>query len=86
MYTYYGLRAAGIKLPRKLAMCITMLQISQMIMGTYVNIHSLKAIHSGEQCDRREKNIYLALTMYATYFYLFVAFFQKAYFKKTKVQ
>jgi len=86
MYTYYGLRAAGVKLPRKLAMCVTLLQISQMIMGTYVNIYGLRAINSVQGCDRRDKNIYLALAMYASYFYLFVDFFKKAYFKKVKSQ
>jgi len=84
MYSYYTLKAVGVKLPRPMAMSVTFLQISQMFVGIFVNGYSLKAIYAGEKCDRREKNIYLALAMYASYFYLFILFFKQAYFKKAK--
>ena len=40
MYSYYAFRAMGIRLPKLLAMFITLSQISQMIMGFYVTYYS----------------------------------------------
>ncbi|CAG7828765.1 unnamed protein product, partial [Allacma fusca] len=44
MYNYYALRAMGINIPRKFALCLTTVQILQMFMGFYVNLYSVFAI------------------------------------------
>ena len=40
MYSYYALRACKLKIPRIVNMLLTMLQISQMIVGIVVNVRS----------------------------------------------
>jgi elongation of very long chain fatty acids protein 6 len=44
MYTYFFMKALGLKLPKSLAMIITTLQISQMIIGVYVNWYTWRAL------------------------------------------
>jgi len=87
MYSYYALRSLQIKLPRRLAVSITCLQITQMLVGIVISIHSYSVIVSGGECHRPLANIYASLAMYASYFLLFANFFYKAYMansKKTK--
>ena len=38
MYSYYGVRASGVKVPKVLAMVITSLQTLQMVVGCSINI------------------------------------------------
>ncbi|OXA56605.1 putative fatty acid elongation protein 3 [Folsomia candida] len=84
MYTYYALRSLQIKLPQTLALSITCLQITQMLVGIVISFHSYSVIVSGEECHRPLSNIYASLGMYATYFLLFANFFYKAYMTKSK--
>lgn len=41
MYTYYGFKAMTFNPPRKLAMMITLLQLSQMFIGLVVNLYAI---------------------------------------------
>ncbi|CAL8111130.1 unnamed protein product [Orchesella dallaii] len=84
MYSYYAIRAMGIKLPRNLAMCITFLQLNQMFFGVAVNGYALYMKSSEIECQTETFNILLALLMYATYAVLFGNFFNKAYVQKKK--
>jgi len=86
MYTYYALKAMGVKLPRTMAMSITSLQLLQMVVGVTVNIYSLVQKANGKGCQSETFNIFLALVMYASYFVLFSNFFNKAYFQKKAVK
>ena len=36
------IQALGVKLPRKLAMCLTLVQLSEMFIGIAVNIYNLR--------------------------------------------
>lgn len=79
MYSYYAIRASGIRLPKPLAMLITSSQIAQMVMGFYVTYYSYVNLSS---C-RMMKDVSLwGMAMYASYFALFANFFIKAYFGK----
>jgi len=80
MYSYYGLKSMRIRVPRQISMCITFLQLSQMVVGVVVNIYSVMAKSSGVECFVETKHIVLALMMYASYFMLFAHFFYRAYF------
>ncbi|OZC05504.1 GNS1/SUR4 family protein, partial [Onchocerca flexuosa] len=42
MYAYYSITAWGIRLPKLLSMCVTVLQTSQMIVGVFISIVALK--------------------------------------------
>lgn len=44
MYTYYALRSLQIKLPQTLALSITCLQITQMLVGIVISFHSYSVI------------------------------------------
>jgi len=85
MYTYYGLRALGVKIPKPLAVLITSSQILQMFVGLYVNLYSAYAKFVGWDCGARSNaNLIFALLMYLSYFVLFVQFFMKAYLRPAK--
>jgi len=79
MYTYYALRALRIRIPRPISMCITSMQIVQMLVGTFVNVSVYKIKSSGEACQATFENLSFSLAMYASYLVLFSYFFYNAY-------
>ncbi|KAJ6218427.1 hypothetical protein RDWZM_009826 [Blomia tropicalis] len=84
MYTYYALRACGIKIPRQLAMSITISQILQMIMGTYVTIYAYYCKSMGQPCGISFSTLYAGIAIYISYFILFAQFFISSYFGGSK--
>lgn len=83
MYAYYFL--ASIKLHRLIApyaSFITVLQIVQMIIGTYIAIYTSYYYHFGEGCDTTTVHSQLTLIMYFTYLVLFTNFFVQRYIFK----
>ncbi|VDM69667.1 unnamed protein product [Strongylus vulgaris] len=82
MYTYYALRALRLRLPKQIAMVVTVLQISQMIMGIYIGFTVYKVKSAGDQCQQTWENLGLCFAIYFTYFLLFCNFFYHAYLKK----
>jgi elongation of very long chain fatty acids protein 6 len=44
MYSYFAARGAGFKVPEKLAMSITALQIAQMVINTLNNLYTVLMI------------------------------------------
>ncbi|XP_043374882.1 elongation of very long chain fatty acids protein 3 isoform X1 [Dermochelys coriacea] len=86
MYSYYTVRAAGLRVPRPFAMVITVTQILQMVMGTAVSIMAYSWMQDGI-CSTSWEQIFWSSIMYLSYLVLFCHFFCKAYFKgrgKTK--
>ncbi|XP_025066345.1 elongation of very long chain fatty acids protein 3 isoform X1 [Alligator sinensis] len=86
MYSYYTVRAAGLKVPRSLAMVITFTQILQMVMGTTVTILAYSWMQD-ENCYTSWRQIFWSAMMYLSYLVLFCQFFREAYFRgrgKTK--
>jgi len=84
MYSYYGLKALRYNVPKSIAMVITALQLTQMIIGCYVNVWAYQVKTSGETCLVSFNNLNMSLLMYASYFVLFARFFYKAYFAPKK--
>ncbi|KAK6054360.1 GNS1/SUR4 family protein [Cooperia oncophora] len=82
MYTYYALRALRVRLPKHVAMVVTVLQISQMVMGIFIGIVVYRRKSSGESCQQTWENLGLCFMIYFTYFLLFCNFFYHAYLKK----
>lgn len=65
-------------------MVITLLQLSQMIIGCWINIKAWQYKKNGEFCQVTDENLQVSLVMYATYFLLFAQFFLGSYvFKKS---
>ncbi|KAG9510850.1 Elongation of very long chain fatty acids protein 6, partial [Fragariocoptes setiger] len=80
MYSYYALKALGLRLPRKTAMLITTSQIVQMIIGAYVTWYAYYRKSQGDACRITKESANLGLLMYSSYFVLFAQFFYNAYF------
>ncbi|CAG0880310.1 unnamed protein product [Darwinula stevensoni] len=81
MYPYYLARAAKIRVPRRVAMFITLFQLTQMIFGVYANAYSYFAKKAGLHCETPWENIYVSALMYLSYFLLFLNFFIDAYIR-----
>lgn len=79
MYSYYALKAMHYRVPRVIAMAITVAQLSQMVAGCAVNLWAYQLKQNGEACNVSEHNIKMSLLMYFSYFVLFARFFYKAY-------
>jgi len=83
MYTYYALRAMKFRIPRWVSMQITILQLTQMIIGCYINLQAWQYKKDGEMCQVSDENLKYSLIMYATYFLLFAHFFLGTYITKS---
>lgn len=81
MYSYYALVSMGKYPPKMLAMTITVLQLSQMVVGCFVNIwaHNYMTTAPPHTCHISQINIKLSMAMYFSYCVLFAQFFYKAY-------
>lgn len=80
MYTYYTLRAAGIRVWRPIAMSITTVQILQMVGGIWVGFYV-----PWWKCGKPLTSFIMVCTiaMYTSYFILFCNYFVRAYLMKS---
>ncbi|CAI4227092.1 unnamed protein product [Auanema sp. JU1783] len=88
MYTYYTLTSMGYKPPKNVSASVTMVQITQMIGGVIISciVLGLK-LFTSTPCQQTNFNLMLCFSIYISYFYLFMKFFNNAYLsngKKTK--
>merc|ERR1712070_219763 len=84
MYCYFcmtGLKLVPSWFPKSI---ITVAQISQMVVGTYICYTSYKKLNSGESCAVKEENVIAGILMYGSYLYLFTEFFVKTFIFKSK--
>jgi len=82
MYSYYACRAMRMRIPKWVNIMITSLQIAQMIVGIWVNVHAYFQKQEGNRCDVSYNNIFWSFFVYFTFFVLFFQFFRNAYMKK----
>lgn len=80
MYSYFALRALGLRVPKNIAMVITASQIVQMVLGCFITYYGYSLALRGEFCQISEGTAKLALAMYGSYFLLFAQFFYNSYF------
>ncbi|CAL8282851.1 unnamed protein product [Merluccius merluccius] len=80
MYTYYAARAAGLRVPRPLAVLITTTQILQMAMGLAVLGLVYRWMHE-VRCPTQVDNVAWGSLMYLSYLVLFASFFYNSYLK-----
>ena len=84
MYSYYLLKASGVRVPSFVAQAITVLQLVQFFAGISVTLAALKFYISGRPCHTNSNELVAATTIYGSYFVLFVNFFYQRYcVKKT---
>ncbi|XP_067132836.1 very long chain fatty acid elongase 6-like isoform X2 [Centruroides vittatus] len=83
MYSYYALSALNIKMPRIIAMFITSLQLSQMVIGSFVCYWAIHTKWQGKPCEFPDNAVIVALTVYITYVLLFARLFYNSYISKS---
>ncbi|XP_028983225.1 elongation of very long chain fatty acids protein 6-like [Betta splendens] len=81
MYSYYAVRAAGLRVPRPCAVLITSAQIVQMAMGLAVTALVYRWLRQGD-CPSRVDNVSWAALMYLSYLLLFSNFFYQTYLRR----
>nr|XP_033199831.1 elongation of very long chain fatty acids protein 6-like [Bombus vancouverensis nearcticus] len=87
MYSYYALKAMRFNIPKWVAMFVTTLQLSQMVVGCILTASAYYYVHSAQvECHVTPLNIKLAMLMYLSYFILFVRFFQQAYLSNKHIK
>lgn len=84
MYSYYAIRASGRRVPSKIALVITLVQLMQMFLGAYVNLLAFATKYGGQECILRDDMLYPTLVLYSLYAALFMNYFYQRYIKKTK--
>ncbi|KFD52556.1 hypothetical protein M514_06590 [Trichuris suis] len=82
MYTYYAARSLGISPPKWIPMCITGMQLAQMVAGCFVSWTSYNIKRSNTYCQQSYENLYFSFLIYTSYFVLFAHFFYTAYLRR----
>ncbi len=85
MYSYYAFRAMKFRIPKWISVTVTTFQLSQMVVGCFVNYKAYVYKQNGVQCKVDYANIFWSFVMYAVYFGLFLHFFFVSYLTKTPV-
>nr|WPW53318.1 elongation of very long chain fatty acids protein 6-like G protein [Hemicentrotus pulcherrimus] len=82
MYAYYALSAAKVtKIPQKLKVGITLIQLSQFFISIAVTVHTIIQLVNGNECDTHGTNIAWSVVLYLSFLYFFMKFFYEAYVK-----
>lgn len=79
MYAYYAVKASGRNPPRWVARCITMLQLSQMFFGIFLNYTAIRAWYLGKTCGMDSFTVFISLFFYVSYAILFANFYYWSY-------
>ena len=79
MYSYFALRAIGINVPSRIALVITIMQISQMFWGLFINFMSHRLYLAGKECGIGTNLYYFGMAIYGSYALLFLHFFYDRY-------
>lgn len=83
MYAYYAIRANGhIPIPKFVNKAITLIQLSQMVVGVIINAIIFRAFMNGVTCGIDTFQIQISIVIYASYGILFANFFYQNYIKK----
>ena len=78
--SYYALKALRFRIPRNISVLITVLQISQMIVGFYGMSYCYRqAINAKVHCDTTPFNAGFGVFVYGLFLILFVNFFVRSY-------
>lgn len=79
MYTYFTLKALGLRLPRVCAMVITLSQVVQMVFGLFLTVYAVNEKRSGRPCATADLTSNVSLVLYGAYLTLFLNFFVRTY-------
>ncbi len=82
MYTYYVFKSFGYRIPKQVALGVTLLQLLQFFVGLVVVLSSAVLFVSGVPCQINYLNISAGMFIYISYFVLFGNFFYHRYISK----
>lgn len=84
MYSYYVLKAFGVRIPRGVSKSITLLQLTQFVVGLIVlaTVFQIKTL--GEPCKSNDNVMWSGVLMYGSYTVLFSNFFYQRYLRPSK--
>jgi len=82
IYTYFALRTYGFGCPKFISACVTMAQMSQMVIGCFIGYVVYQIKSRGGECHQHLSNLYMALGIYSTFFLLFAHYFYINYIRK----
>lgn len=82
MYSYYAVKASGRNPPRFMARMVTLLQLSQMFIGLYLNFTAIRAVTLGKVCRMDWFTVGISVFFYASYAILFANFYYWTYIYK----
>lgn len=82
MYSYYAVKASGRNPPRWVARCITLIQLSQMFFGMFLNYTAIRAFLLGKTCGMDSFTVAISLFFYISYAILFINFYYWTYIYK----
>ena len=81
MYSYYVLKAFGVRVPRSVAQSITVLQLLQFVVGLAVLVTAYLQKRAGEPCQATDEVLWSGFLIYGSYLVLFGNFFYQRYLK-----
>ena len=81
MYTYYALKASGLRIPSSIAKSITILQLAQFAFGLIILSVGAWAFANDYKCGMNGTHLIAGCIMYGSYFLLFLNFFYHRYLK-----
>lgn len=84
MYSYYTFKALGFHVSSSIAKGITILQLSQFVVGLVVLLSGVFFKLMGEECGVTGTHIIAGVLMYGSYFLLFLHFFYQRYVVQPK--
>nr|WPW53315.1 elongation of very long chain fatty acids protein 6-like D protein [Hemicentrotus pulcherrimus] len=83
MYFYYVVRILGVRVPKRLSMILTTIQIIQLIIGTYVQFYvAWIYFFGGRPCELDLFGVVVGSFGYGSVCLLFIDFFVKSYIMK----
>jgi elongation of very long chain fatty acids protein 6 len=84
MYSYFALRALRFRVPAVIRKSVTLLQITQMIIGLGIVVGAYIVKSQGTNCQQSYNNMAITIAMYASYLILFLHFFYCEYTMSAK--
>ena len=82
MYSYYALKAVGVKVPTQVAKSITIMQLIQMFVVLITTLVAYKTyVINKEECDVKISVIYLQLSLCSSYALLFMYYYYRRYIR-----
>ena len=82
MYSYYALKAVGVKVPIQVANSITIIQLIQMFVFLIITLVAYKTyVINKEECDVKISMIYLQLSLCSSYALLFMYYYYRRYIR-----